>query len=143
LDLKFSTKPYLPSLISSVILFIFVFLPWKTASALGVTISTNGTDSWGILTLIMSIIGAGLSFVAVPRIRSLGTVFAGLLAIIGVAVYWSRLQGLGAGYGIIISLIASLALIAAGYLEYRKLSQAEKPEPPPKSAPPPPQPPQS
>ncbi|MBN1692960.1 MAG: hypothetical protein JW845_05335 [Dehalococcoidales bacterium] len=143
MDLKFSSKPYYPTLISSIILFIFVFLPWKTATALGVTISTNGTGDWGILTLIMSIIGAGFSFVAVPRIRSLGTVIVGLLAIIGVAVYWSRLQGLGAGYGIIIALIASLALIAAGYLEYRKLIQAEKPEPPPKSAPPPTQPPQT
>ena len=136
MDLKFSTKPYYPTLISSIILFIFVFLPWKTATALGVTISANGTGDWGILTLIMSIIGVGLSFVAVPRTRSLGTVIAGLLAIIGVAVYWSRLQGLGAGYGIIISLIASLALIAAGYLEYRKLVQTEKSEPPTKNNPP-------
>ena len=136
MDLKFSTKPYYPTLISSIILFIFVFLPWKTATALGVTIFANGTGDWGILTLIMSIIGVGLSFVAVPRTRSLGTVIAGLLAIIGVAVYWSRLQGLGAGYGIIISLIASLALIAAGYLEYRKLVQTEKSEPPTKNNPP-------
>lgn len=142
--MKFSIKPYLPTLIICVILFIVVFLPWATASAFGVTVTANGLEvdisGLGYLTLIMSIIGAGLSFVAVPRVRSLGTVVAGILAIIGVAVYWSRLQGLGVGYGLIIALIASLGLIAAGYLEYRKLEQPAKPDKPAQAAPPPPPP---
>jgi hypothetical protein len=140
-------KPYLPSLITCVILFIFVFLPWATASAQGMTVSFNGLEvnisGLGYLTLIMSIIGAGASFISVPRTRSLSIILSGILAIVGTAVYWSRLQGLTAGYGLIIALIASLALIAFGYAEYRKLTQAEKPEPPPKSEPPPSQPPQS
>jgi hypothetical protein len=138
-------KPYLPSLIACVILFIFVFLPW--ASVQGTTLSFNGLEvnisGFGYLTLIMSIIGVGVSFISVPRVRSLSIILTGILAIIGTAVYWSRLQGLGAGYGLIIALIASLALIAFGYAEYRKLTQAEKPEPPPKSPPPPSEPPQS
>lgn len=136
MDLKFSMKPYLPTLVICVILFITVFLPWATASALGITVSANGTENWGILTLIMSIIGAGFSFVAVPRVRSLGTIFAGILAIAGVAIYWARLQGLGVGYGMIIALVASLALIAAGYMEYRKLEQPAPPSQPPPAPPP-------
>lgn len=134
--MKFSMKPNLPTLVICVILFIAVFLPWATASAMGITVSANGTEDWGILTLIMSIIAAGFSFVAVPRIRALGTIFAGLLAIVGVAVYWARLQGLGLGYGMIIALIASLALIAAGYMEYRKLEQPAPPSQPPPAPPP-------
>ena len=137
-------KPYLPALIICVILFIAVFLPWLSVdmgSGLGIY-TENGTKDWGSLTLAMSIIAAGIAFISVPKIRSLGTILAGILAIVGVAVYWSRLEGLSISYGLIIALIASLGLIAAGYLEYRKLEQPGKPNQPTQSAPPPPPPPQ-
>jgi uncharacterized membrane protein (UPF0136 family) len=133
-------KPYLPSLITCVILFIFVFLPWLRVDMGSYIYTENGLNDWGYLVLVMSIIGAGVSFISVPKTRSLGTILTGILAIIGAAVYWSRLQGAGAGYGLIIALIASLALIAFGYAEYRKLIQAEKPEPPAKTNPPAPPP---
>jgi hypothetical protein len=139
LDLKLSVKPYLPTVVVSIILFITVFLPWVTASALGVTISSNGTKDWGPLVLVMSIIGVGLAFVGAPKIRSLGTIFAGILAIAGFAIYWARLGGLTVGYGLIIALIASLGLIAVGYLEYRTLGQPDKPAAPPPAPPTPPQ----
>lgn len=137
-------KPYLPTLVISVILFITVFLPWLSVD-MGLNMGTyteNGLKDFGPLTMAMSIIGAGIAFIAVPKIRSLGTIFAGILAIAGVAIYWARLQGAGIGYGIIIALIASLGLIAAGYLEYRKLGQPAKPSQPPQATPPAPPPPQ-
>jgi hypothetical protein len=134
-------KPYLPTLVICVILFIAVFLPWRTFSDLG--FSENGLRAGGILTFIMSILGVGISFVTVPKIRALGTIFIGILAIVGVAVFWARIEGLTAGYGLIIALIASLGLIAVGYLEYRKLGQPAQPsQPPPASPPAPPAPPQ-
>jgi hypothetical protein len=140
LDLKFTTKPYLPCLICCVILFIFVFLPWLRVDMGSFVYTENGFRDWGILVFIMSIIGVGVSFIAAPRTRSLAVILTGILAIIGTAVYWSRLQGAGAGYGLIIDLIVSLAIIAFGYTEYRKLSQTDKPAPPAKPNPPTPPP---
>lgn len=123
-------KPYLPTLIISLILFIAVFLPWLSVDLGFDTYTESGLKDWGILTFVMSIIAAGFAFISAPKIRSLGTILAGILAIIGVAVYWSRLQGAGLGYGLIIALIASLGLIAYGYLEYRQLEQPGKPDQP-------------
>jgi len=137
LDLKFSSKPYLPSLVVSVILFITAFLPWISMGILGINIKQNGIHDGGILTFIMSIIGAGLSFVGVQKMRTLGLIFAGILALIGVAIYWSRLGGASVGYGLIIALLASLGLMAIGYMDYRKLSQPAKPSQPSQPAQPP------
>ena len=137
MDLKFSSKPYLPSLVVSVILFITAFLPWISMGVLGINFTQNGIHDWGILTFIMSIIGAGLSFVGVQKMRTLGLIFAGILALIGVAIYWSRLGGASVGYGLIIALLASLGLMAIGYMDYRKLSQPAKPSQPSQPAQPP------
>ncbi len=136
--MKLSTKPNLPTLVISVILLIIVFLPWKSFAGL----TENGFRNWGLLVFVMSILGVSASFITGPRIRSLSTILIGILAIVGVAVYWARLEGLEAGYGLIIALIASLGLIAAGYLEYRKLEQPGKPNQPIQSPPPAPPPPQ-
>lgn len=143
MDIKFSTKPYLPILIISVILFIMVFLPWATLSALGITISANGTDyGGGILTLIMSIFGAGISFLANQKYRIYGTIGVAILALIGVAIAWSGLSGTGAsvGFGLIIALIVSLILLAYGYMDYRKMITPAKPTQPPPANPPAPPP---
>ena len=134
--MTFSTKPYLPSLIVCIILFIAVFLPWLSVDMGTFTYTENGVYDWGYLVLIMSIIGAGVSFIATPRVRSLSIILTGILAIVGAAVYWSRLQGAGAGYGLIIALIASLGLIAIGYMEYRQIGQSSNSDQPPPANPP-------
>jgi peptidoglycan/LPS O-acetylase OafA/YrhL len=141
--MKFSMKPYLPALVVCVILFIAVFLPWLTVDMGGLMpdISENGINDWGYLVLVMSIIGVIASFISVPRTRSLSEILTGILAIVGSSVYWSRLQGAGAGYGLIIALIASLGLIAVGYMEYRQLGQSSKSDQPPPANPPAPPPP--
>jgi peptidoglycan/LPS O-acetylase OafA/YrhL len=145
LDIKFTTRPYIPTLVVSVILFIMVFLPWITVSGFGITASANGTNDWGILTLIMSIVGAGVAFLVNQDYRAMGTLGAGVLALLGIIIFMATNVGggIGVGAGIIIALIAALCLIYVGYMDYRKLTITGKPlepPPPPPSAPPPPPP---
>jgi lysylphosphatidylglycerol synthetase-like protein (DUF2156 family) len=132
LNVQFSTRPYLPALIVSIILFIAVFLPWLSVD-LGFgfgTVTANGTEDWGPLTMIMSILGVVLSFLAVERARALGLVIAGVLALIGVILYWIHIEGAGIGFGIILALIASIALLGVGYLALRKAQSPAPPAPP-------------
>lgn len=140
MEIKFTSKPYLPTLVVSIILFIMVFLPWITVSALGFSTSANGTNDWGILTLIMSIIGAGVAFLVNQQYRAIGTIGAGALALLGAIIFMATNvgDGIGVGAGLIISLIAALGLIYIGYMDYRQLSLTGKPlqPPPPPLAPP-------
>jgi hypothetical protein len=146
MELKFATKPYIPTLVVSVVLFIMVFLPWVTISAFGFSASANGTHDWGILTMIMSIVGAAASFLAVEKTRAMATIGAGVLALLGVIIYMaSNLgSGVGAGAGLIISLIVALALAAVGYMDLKKIgpfvkmSAGNKPTVPPANPPAPP-----
>jgi peptidoglycan/LPS O-acetylase OafA/YrhL len=142
LDIKFVSRPYIPTLVVSVILFIMVFLPWITVSAFGMSASANGTNDWGILTLIMSIVGAGVSFLANQKYRAMGTIGAAVLALLGAIIFMATNVGggIGVGAGLIIALIAALGLIYIGYMDYRKLSITGKPiqpPPPPPESPPP------
>jgi hypothetical protein len=149
LNIKFNTKPYFPTLIASILLFIMVFLPWITVSAFGFSASANGMHEWGILTFIMSIIGAAAAFVADKRMRALGSLLAGVLALLGVIIYMASNvgNGVGVGAGLILALIVSLALIALAYMDYRgmalpiKLGGTPKDNPPPSAPPAPPPPP--
>jgi hypothetical protein len=145
LNIKFVTKPYLPTLIASILLFIMVFLPWITVSFKGFgSASANGMHSWGILTFLMSIIGAAAAFLADKRMRALGSLLAGVLALLGVVIYMaSNLgNGVGIGAGLILALIVSLALIALAFMDYRnmplpiKLGGPKANPPPPPPAPP-------
>jgi uncharacterized membrane protein (UPF0136 family) len=143
---KFVSKPYIPALVVSVVLFITVFLPWASVGVAGFgTFTANGMNSWGVITFIMSLVGVGLSFNAIQKMRTLGLIGAGILALIGVILYWATyLQGAGIGFGLIIALLASLAVLYISYRDYRKLSPPAKPTQPAPPAPPPPpaQPPQ-
>jgi hypothetical protein len=127
LNIKFNTRPYLPTLIAAVLLFIMVFLPWLTASAsyfgYSISASQNGIHSWGILTFIMSIAAAGLSFITPQRSRAMFTLLAGVLALLGIVIHMgvNLGGGVGAGAGLIIALIVSLALIALAYMDYKNM----------------------
>jgi hypothetical protein len=143
LNVKFNTKPYFPTLIASVILFIMVFLPWLTVSFRGYgSASANGMHDWGILTFIMSILGAGAAFLAEKRTRALGSLLAGVLALLGVLIYMKNLgNGVGIGAGLILALIVSLCLIALAFMDYRNIPLPIKMGGTPKSNPPRPPPP--
>jgi hypothetical protein len=137
LNIQFTAKPYLPALIVSVVLFITVFLPWLSLDigyGFG-NVTANGTEDWGPLTLIMSILGAALSFMAVERARAMGLIISGVLALLGVILYWIHTEGAGIGFGLILALIASAALAVVGYMALRQ-AQGAAPPPPAPPAPP-------
>ena len=149
MNIQFTTKPYLPALVVSVVLLIMFFLPWVTASAGSVSESDNGTAyGWGYLTLIMSILGVLLSFVTPQKMRAMGLMGAGLLALIGVIVYWLRMHGdavlygvedfVSPGFGLYIAGIAALAAIVIGIMDLRQPVQPSQPPPANPPAPPPP-----
>jgi hypothetical protein len=146
MNIKFNTKPYLPTLIASVLLFIMVFLPWLTVSFTGfgysASASANGMHSWGILTFLMSIIAAAAAFVADKRMRALGSLVAGALALLGIIIYMAANLGNGAGVGVglILALIVNLALIALAYMDLKGMALPIKMGGTPKSNPPPPPP---
>lgn len=149
MNIQFTTKPYLPALVVSIVLFITVFLPWATVSAGGVSASDNGTAyGWGYLALIMSILGVLLSFVTPQKMRAMGLMGAGLLALIGVIVYWLRMHGdavlygvedfVSPGFGLFVAGIAALAAIVIGIMDLRQPVQPSQPPPANPPAPPPP-----
>jgi uncharacterized membrane protein (UPF0136 family) len=142
MEFKFTSKPYMLLLIVSVVLFIMTFLPWASVNiGLGFgSVTANGMHDWGILTFLMSLFGVALSFITSQKTRSIGSIVAGILSLLGVIIYWaSYLQGAGIGFGLIIALIASAALIYVGYLDYRKMKGPAAPTQPtqPPQAPPP------
>jgi hypothetical protein len=105
--------------------------------------SASGTEDWGILTLIMSILGAAASFLDEKRARALGSLVAGILALLGVIIYWSRISGASVGAGLILALIVSLVLIALAYMDFKNIPLPIKFSGTPKSNNPPPTPPPS
>jgi lysylphosphatidylglycerol synthetase-like protein (DUF2156 family) len=161
--MKITFKPFIPSLVVSILLFVAVFLPWITASILGYSASANGTDSgWGIITLIMGILGVVLSLISASKARTLGLIAVGILAVVGVIAFWfseySSAQSFGVdeyispGYGLYVAGILALFLIITGAMSSRQPSPPVMPSqpyqfPPPGSSdvstptPPPPVPP--
>jgi uncharacterized membrane protein len=149
LNIKFTTKPNWPLLIVSVILFISVCLPWWSATYLGITFgSINGFHSIGLLTFFMSLAGVALSLVDGLKNKAQITMGVGVLALLGSIVAFAMYSGSSIGFGRILALIFSIALIAVGFCDYRGIdlwakirastaSKTPPPQPPP-SAPPPP-----
>ena len=129
MNVKFVTKPKMLLLILSVLLFIFAFLPWWTASSFGFSISSNGLHSGGYLTFIMSLVGIALSFleISVPRYRSFAIIIVGILAVVGVLIGFTDLGGgIGMGIGMILSLIISILIIALGFFDLRGIDVMAK-----------------
>jgi len=119
----FTPQPYLISLILGVVLFICIFLPWASYSGFGYRASANGTDSgWGVITLLMSLVCIGLSFVAPIRIRAMGMIGSGALGFIGVIAYWFRVSGSGItpGFGLIIAGLLTIGIVVIGVMQYRQ-----------------------
>jgi hypothetical protein len=107
--------------IIGIIIFVSVFLPWASVNfGFGFKETAVGTDhSSGILVLIMGLGCAALAFLPNPRFRRLGQLATGVIALIGVAIYWGaatgELRGLGVpvspGPGFIICIIAAAAAV--------------------------------
>jgi hypothetical protein len=129
LNIKFTTKPYMSVLVISLImLFIAIFLPWATYKSAPVA---SGTYEWGTLTIIVSMVGAGLAFFASKQIRAFGLMGVGLLALVGTIIFITRLQGATIGFGLILEMIASLVAIFIGYKDYQQSTPSVAPPAPP------------
>lgn len=147
MNIKFTTKPNMILLVVCVILLVSIFLPWWSVDVgpFG-SFSSNGFHSGGVLTFIMSLVGGVLAFLEIPnaRYRVFAIGGAGILALLGVIIALADLGGASMGFGMIIALIASLALIVVGFLEGRKINMfktqppASKPPAPPPAPPAPP-----
>jgi hypothetical protein len=142
-------------LVISIILFITIFLPWWSwgVSYEGFHIggSVNGFHHGGILTFLAALAGIALSFLEIPtpKYRSYAIIGIGVAALLGVLIAFAGYSGSSMGFGKIIALIVSIALIAVGYFDYRGIdilakikasSSSTPPPPPPPSTPPSPPP---
>jgi len=153
LSSKFASKPNIPALVISILLFISVFLPWITASAMGISTSANGMDSsWGYLTLIMGILGIVASFILPQKTRSFSFIVIGVLAIVGVIAFWIAEYGvakdlgvtqyISMGFGLWVAGILGLILIILGLFNAFRPGQPSQPSQPPPASPSTPPPPQ-
>ena len=128
MNIKFTDKPYLPVLIiSTIILFIAIFLPWATYG--GAPVAT-GTYEWGTLTTIASIVGIALAFITAKQTRAVGLIIVGVLALVGAIIFITRLQGATIGFGLILEMLASLVAIFIGYKDYQQSAPVAAPPPP-------------
>jgi predicted RNA-binding Zn-ribbon protein involved in translation (DUF1610 family) len=111
--------------ILGVVMVISVFLPWVSAEMLGWETTATGIDhGYGILVLIMGICCAGLSFLPDPKIRIIGQLATGIIALIGVAGYWGTVgrglemfQGavsVSPEFGFILCIIVAIAVTIIG-----------------------------
>jgi hypothetical protein len=142
MEFKFITKPNLLLLIVSGVLFITTFLPWWTVDY-GVVFGTNlgsysvnGFHNGGVLTFLMSLVGIAAAFLESQKTRALIAMGAGILAVLGAVIALASLGGASMGFGLIIALIASVALGLVGYMEYRKWKGLSTPSVFNKSTPP-------
>jgi hypothetical protein len=141
LEINFTCKPYIPTLIISLFLLVAaLFLPWITVNIPdGMNIAfVTGTSDWGTMSTIASLLGVGLAFVTAPKVRSLGLILVSFLVIIGAIIFITRLGGATLGYGVIIEMLLALAAIYIGYLDMSKSNviTTSSPSAPPTTSPP-------
>ncbi|MDD5338809.1 MAG: hypothetical protein PHG35_05305 [Dehalococcoidales bacterium] len=126
LEFKFVPKPDLLLIIVSGVLFITIFLPWWSwggYTSFGYNYpgwSVNGFHNGGILTFMMCLVGIAASFLDSQKTRGIMGMGAGILAVLGTIISLATLSGAGIGFGMIIAIIASVALGVVGYMIYRK-----------------------
>ena len=108
-----SSRLGVASLVVGIIMVITVFLPWE--------IGFSGIESGaGILCLIMGLVYAGVTFVAGAKIRSLGHIGAGAIAIIGLILFLGQTQGFFLEAGVWPCLVAAIGGIIVGVFELRR-----------------------
>ncbi|MCL0069780.1 hypothetical protein M1O19_05555 [Dehalococcoidia bacterium] len=122
------------ALVFGAVIVVSVFLPWVSVDpGFGMGMTYSGTHSgWGKLSLIMGVICAGLAFLPMPRIKGIGYIAAGGLAVIGVLGYWSvvgdvlgpyrHLMGdlVSLGIGLYLCAAAAAGVIVMGIVELRQ-----------------------
>jgi hypothetical protein len=104
-------------IISSLLLFTAIFLPWATSGGFG---AASGTTDWGSMCTIAAMLGVVLAYLTAAKIRAIGLMVVGVLALIGAIIYATRLGGATLGYGLIIELLLALAAVYIGFQDYTK-----------------------
>jgi len=118
LEISFKSKAHVPTLvISGMLLFAAVFLPW---ASIGGMAAGTGTSDWGAMSTIASILGLGLAFLTNAKARALGLMVIGVLALVGAIIYAVRLEGATISFGIIFEMLFALAAIFFGFQNYTK-----------------------
>jgi hypothetical protein len=111
LEIKFISKPYMPTLLAaSLLLFSNIFLPWTTDGA-------TGTAGWGAISSIAGIIGVLLAFLTIAKIRGIGLIVVGILALVGAIVFITKLGNATVGFGLILEMILSLVAVYVGVMD--------------------------
>ncbi|MGD0780391.1 MAG: hypothetical protein ABR954_06425 [Dehalococcoidales bacterium] len=118
MEISFKSKAHVPTLvISGMLLFAAVFLPW---ASIGGMAAGTGTSDWGAMSTIASILGLGLAFLTNAKARALGLMVIGVLALVGAIIYAVRLEGATISFGIIFEMLFALAAIFFGFQNYTK-----------------------
>ncbi len=117
-----SSRLTLIALICGIAIVITTFLPWVNMAGLTEAGIANGQ---GVLCLFMGLFAVGLVFLNNLRIRGMGHLATGIIAIIGAGNYWANISNKTFGYGspdagLIFCLIATIILIIAGIVEFRR-----------------------
>ena len=113
-------------LISAVVGFISMFLPWMSVSMFGYSQSVNGMHDKGILVFICFVASGAISYLG-DQTKNLDknmwgiTLLAGAVALLLVIWFYSQASGsvLGSsfiGFGLYIAAIASIGILASAYL---------------------------
>lgn len=107
--------------ILGLIMVISVFLPWASVETFGWKTTAAGIDyGYGILVLIMGIFCVGLPLLAEPKIKGIGHLATGIIALIGLAGYWGTVRsevgmlGVSPEFGFILCIIVAIAVIITG-----------------------------
>ncbi|MEO6838404.1 MAG: hypothetical protein ABI261_09715 [Ginsengibacter sp.] len=113
-------------LISAAAGFISMFLPWVSISMLGYSQSVNGMHDKGILVFICFVVSGVIAYLG-DQTKNLDnrmwtvTLLAGAIALLFIIWFYSQISGsvLGAsmtGFGIYISALAAIGVLASAYL---------------------------
>jgi hypothetical protein len=110
----------MPTLIAAaLLLFSNIFLPWTTNG-------NNGTGGWGAISSIAGILGVLLAYLTAAKIRSIGLIVVGILALVGAIVYITKLGNATIGFGLILEMILSLVAIYIGVMDFIKSNATSK-----------------
>jgi hypothetical protein len=119
LEISFKSKAHGRTLaICGMLLFAAIFLPWMSV---GGAAAGFGTSDWGAMSTIAAILGLGLAFLTNTKLRAVGLITVGVLALVGAIIYAVRIKG-GAtvDFGIIFEMLFALAAIVFGFQDYTK-----------------------
>jgi hypothetical protein len=118
MEISFKSKAHGRTLtICGMILFAAIFLPWMS---IGGMVAGSGTSDWGAMSTIAAMLGLGVAFLTDAKLRAVGLMTVGVLALVGAIIYAVRISGATISYGLIFEMIFALSAIVFGFMDYNK-----------------------